>query len=207
MSDDLSTTTLKFGAGYDAAWLVVRHEDPANVVTDLAKVSNFVKSNADTLTPLQAVALAAKEAQAAWNNADQAYKRAQEGAVKAAPKASKKDDTFDAAVQTVKDKLGATEVPPDDDVWGDWGGDEPTPPDDDDVWGDTTSAKSAPADDVWGDSPTTKPAETSDVPSCAHGKRNYREGDRKDGTKWKAYFCGAPRGTSREDQCDAVWLS
>lgn len=61
------TTTLKFGAGYDAAWLVLRHGSADSVLADLRALSPAVAAAGD-VTPFQAVAIAAREAQAAWSN-------------------------------------------------------------------------------------------------------------------------------------------
>jgi hypothetical protein len=37
---------------------------------------------------------------------------------------------------------------------------------------------------------------------CTHGKRDRKEGTRKDGSKWVGYFCPEK---SKRDQCDVEW--
>ncbi|MCX4554106.1 hypothetical protein [Streptomyces sp. NBC_01500] len=44
------------------------------------------------------------------------------------------------------------------------------------------------------------PAPAAGGYTCAHGNRNF-----KDGGTWQAYFCGAPQGTDKSQQCAPLW--
>lgn len=190
------STTLKLGRDFDAPWLVIRHSDPAEVVADLAKVSTAVAKNADKVTPLEAVALAAREAQDAWNrSASYKFDKERRDATKVgtpSPDAFAQKEgglpeatpTFEQAVETVKDKLGGTELP-----------DEPEPAEG--GWDAPPPTKSS-----WGGATTTPARDDDDTPSCAHGKRVHRTGE-KDGRKWSAWFCPKPRTAA--DNCGAIW--
>ncbi len=55
--------------------------------------------------------------------------------------------------------------------------------------------------------PATPPANTppgSTAPICPHGTKVYKTGDKRDGSKWKAWMCPAPKGD--ESQCPPAWI-
>lgn len=43
------------------------------------------------------------------------------------------------------------------------------------------------------------------VPSCSHGPRIARSGSSAKGP-WKSWFCSAPQGTPRDQQCAAIFV-
>lgn len=52
--------------------------------------------------------------------------------------------------------------------------------------------------------PQAAPSGAQQGQFCQHGPRQYKEGTKKDGGTWKAWFCPSPKGTP--DQCEPVWV-
>jgi hypothetical protein len=50
----------------------------------------------------------------------------------------------------------------------------------------------------------TSPQQAGNTPSCKHGARVYRESKPGAAKKWRAYMCGAEKGTP--DQCEPEWI-
>ncbi len=50
--------------------------------------------------------------------------------------------------------------------------------------------------------PTPSQVGADENTTCKHGPRAYRSGN-KNGKKWEAWFCGAPKGAP--DQCSPAW--
>jgi hypothetical protein len=68
--------------------------------------------------------------------------------------------------------------------------------------GATASAVAAITNAFPGATPVAAPAGSN---ACRHGEMNYREGVGGKGP-WKAWMCGAPKGTPKEQQCDPIWV-
>lgn len=50
--------------------------------------------------------------------------------------------------------------------------------------------------------PSHGSSETTQIPTCNHGNRVWKEGTKKDGSAWGGYMCPQPKG---DDQCQPFW--
>jgi hypothetical protein len=74
-----------------------------------------------------------------------------------------------------------------------------------DVWntkfGDVPSWASAAEAEMAG-TPSHGSSETTQMPTCKHGDRVWKEGTKKNGDAWGGYMCPQPKG---DDQCQPSW--
>jgi hypothetical protein len=74
-----------------------------------------------------------------------------------------------------------------------------------DVWntkfGDLPSWSTAAEAELAG-TPSHGSSETTQMPTCKHGDRVWKEGTKKDGSAWGGYMCPQPKG---DDQCQPSW--
>jgi hypothetical protein len=74
-----------------------------------------------------------------------------------------------------------------------------------DVWntkfGDVPSWATAAEAEMTG-TPSHGSSETTQMPTCKHGDRVWKEGTKKDGSAWGGYMCPQPKG---DDQCQPSW--
>jgi hypothetical protein len=50
--------------------------------------------------------------------------------------------------------------------------------------------------------PSHGASETTQMPTCKHGDRVWKEGTKKNGDAWGGYMCPQPKG---DDQCQPSW--
>lgn len=50
--------------------------------------------------------------------------------------------------------------------------------------------------------PSHGSSEPTQIPTCKHGDRVWKEGTKKDGSAWGGYMCSQPKG---DDQCQPFW--
>lgn len=74
-----------------------------------------------------------------------------------------------------------------------------------DVWntkfGDVPSYSTAAEAEMAG-TPSHGASEPTQMPTCKHGDRVWKEGTKKDGSAWGGYMCPQPKG---DDQCQPSW--
>ncbi len=74
-----------------------------------------------------------------------------------------------------------------------------------DVWskqnGEVPSYATAAEAEMAG-TPSHGSSEETQMPTCKHGDRVWKEGTKKDGTAWGGYMCPQPKG---DDQCQPSW--
>jgi len=74
-----------------------------------------------------------------------------------------------------------------------------------DVWnnkfGEVPSYATASEAEMAG-TPSHGASEATQIPTCKHGDRVWKEGTKKDGSAWGGYMCPQPKG---DDQCQPFW--